>query len=142
MIKTRYQRILVALDGSKNSIRGLNEAIYLARQCQAIITGIYVIPRAPHPAFRSPRYPEKPRLQGAQNIMDFAKRHCAQNGIMFEQKIIFGDAGYTIVKFAKDKNFDVIVIGARGISALKEVFFGSVSNYVLHKTSLPVLVVK
>lgn len=142
MIKTKYQKILVALDGSKNSIRGLNQAIYLARQCQAIITGIYVIPRAPHPAFRSPRYPEKPRLQGAQNIMDFAKRYCAQNGIMFEQKIVFGDTGYTIVKFAKDKNFDVIIIGARGMSAIKEVFLGSVSNYVLHKTKLPVLVIK
>jgi len=74
--------------------------------------------------------------------MDFAKRYSAQNGIMFEQKIVFGDAGHTIVKFAKDKNFDVIVIGARGLGALKEVFFGSVSNYVLHKTTLPVLVVK
>lgn len=142
MLKTKYQKILVALDGSKNSIRGLNEAIYLARQCQAIITGIYVIPRPPHPAFRSPRYPEKPRLQGAQSIMEFAKRHCAQNGIMFEQKIVFGDVGHAIVKFARDKKFDIIVIGARGIGAIKEVFFGSVSNYVLHKTSLPVLVVK
>ena len=142
MIKTKYQKILVALDGSKNSVRGLNEAIYLARQCQAIVTGINVIPRPPHPAFRAPRYPEKPRLQNAQSIMDFAKRYCAQNGIMFEQKIVFGDAGYNIVKFAKDKKFDVIVIGARGMGAIKEAFFGSVSNYVLHKTPLPVLVVK
>ncbi|MGQ0606052.1 MAG: universal stress protein [Candidatus Nitrosotenuis sp.] len=142
MIKTKYQRILVALDGSKNSIRGLNQAIYLARQCQAEITGIYVIPMPPHPAFRSPRYPEKPRLRGAQNIMDFAKKHCAQNGIIFEQKIVFGDTGSTIVKFAKDKKFDIIVIGARGRSVIKEAFFGSVSNYVLHKTAFPVLVVK
>lgn len=142
MIKTKYQRILVALDGSKNSIRGLNNAIYLARQCQATITGIYVIPRPPHPAFRSSRYPEKPRLRGAQNLMDFAKRHSAQNGIVFEQKIAFGDAGHTIVKFAKDKKYDIVVIGARGRSVVKEVFFGSVSNYVLHKSSTPVLVVK
>lgn len=142
MIKTKYQKILVALDGSKNSIRGLNNAIYLARQCQATITGIYVIPRPPHPAFRSPRYPEKPRLRGAQNLMDFAKRHSAQNGIVFEQKIVFGDASSTIVKFAKDKKFDLVVIGARGRSAVKEMFFGSVSNYVLHKSSRPVLVVK
>jgi nucleotide-binding universal stress UspA family protein len=142
MLRTKYERILVALDGSKNSIRGLNHAIYLARQCQAVITGICVIQRPPHPAFRSPRYPEKPRLRSTQSLMDFAKRHCAQNGIIFEQKIVFGDVGYTIVKFAKDKKFDVIVIGARGRGSLKEVFFGSVSNYVLHKTSLPVLVIK
>jgi nucleotide-binding universal stress UspA family protein len=142
VIRTKYQKILVALDGSKNSIRGLNNAIYLARQCQATITGIYAIPRPPHPVFRSPRYPEKPRLRGAQNMMDFAKRHSAQNGIVFEQKIVFGDASGTIVKFAKDKKFDLIVIGARGRSIVKEVFFGSVSNYVLHKSSIPVLVVK
>lgn len=142
MIKTRYQRILVPLDGSKNSIRGLNHAIYLARQCQAVITGIYVIERPPHAAFRSPKYPEKPRLRDAQSVMDFARKHSAQNGIMFESKIVFGDPGYTIVKYAKDKKYDVIVIGARGRGALKEVFFGSVSNYVLHKTALPILVIK
>lgn len=142
MIKTRYQRILVALDGSKNSLRGLNDAVYLARQCQAVITGINVIARPPHPAFRSPRYPEKPLLQNAQKFMDYAKKHCAQNGIIFEQKIVFGDPGYSIVKFANDKNFDIIVIGARGLGAIREMFFGSVSNYVLHKSSLPILVIK
>ncbi|MFM7797093.1 MAG: universal stress protein, partial [Candidatus Nitrosotenuis sp.] len=52
------------------------------------------------------------------------------------------DPGFSIVNFAKDKNFDIIIIGARGVGALKEIFLGSVSNYVLHKTSLPVLVVK
>jgi nucleotide-binding universal stress UspA family protein len=142
MIKTKFQKILVPLDGSKNSIRGLNHAIYLARQCQATITGIYVIPKAPHPAFRAPRYPEKPYLKDAERTIQFAKRHSAQNGILFEGKITFGDSGYTIVKFAKDKKFDAIVIGARGRGAVKELFFGSVSNYVLHKSGLPVLVVK
>lgn len=142
MIKTRYQKILVPLDGSKNSIRGLNHAIYLARQCQAVITGIYVIERPPHVVFRSPKYPEKPRLRDAQSVMDFARKHSAQNGIVFEGKMVFGDPGYTIVKYAKDKKYDVIVIGARGRGALKEVFFGSVSNYVLHKTTLPTIVIK
>ncbi|MEM4378910.1 MAG: universal stress protein [Candidatus Nitrosotenuis sp.] len=142
MIKIKFQKILVPLDGSKNSIRGLNHAIYLARQCQATITGIYVIPRPPHPAFRTPSYPEKPLLKDADRTIQFAKKHCAQNGIFFEGKITFGDPAHTIVRFAKDKKFDAIVIGARGRGAVKEFFFGSVSNYVLHKSGLPVLVVK
>ena len=145
MIRTQFKNILVPLDGSKNSIRGLNMAIGLARQCQAKIMGICVIQRPPHPAFRSARsiqYPEKPLLQDAQSTLEFAKRHCAQNGILFERKIAFGDPGHIIVKFAKDKKFDIIVIGARGRGALKEIFFGSVSNYVLHKSSIPVLIVK
>jgi nucleotide-binding universal stress UspA family protein len=142
VIKTQFKNILVPLDGSKNSIRGLNVAISLARQCQAQIMGICVIERPPHSAFRSVKYPEKPLLRDAQSTMQFAKKHCAQNGILFEKKIVFGDPGYTIVKFAKDKKFDVIVIGARGMGALKELFFGSVSNYVLHKSNVPVLLVK
>jgi nucleotide-binding universal stress UspA family protein len=142
VIKLQFKKILVPLDGSKNSIRGLSTAIALARQCQAQIMGIYVIERPPHPAFRSVKYPEKPLLRDAQSTMQFAKKHCAQNGILFEHKIVFGDPGYTIVKFAKDKRFGIIVIGARGIGAIKEFFFGSVSNYVLHKSSVPVLLVK
>jgi nucleotide-binding universal stress UspA family protein len=142
MINTKFRKILVPLDGSKNSVRGLNHAIYLARQCQATITGIYVIVRPPHPAFRSIQYPEKPFLRDAESTLEFAKKHAAQNGVLLEKKITFGDPGYTITKFAKDKKFDVIVIGARGRGAIKEIFLGSVSNYVLHKANVPVLVVK
>lgn len=142
MIKSKFQKILVPLDGSKNSLRGLDYAIYLARQCQATITGIYVIPRPPHPAFRGVVYPEKPYLKDAESTVEYAKKFAAQNGILFEKKIAFGDPGFTIVKFAKGKKFDIVVIGARGRSALKEMFLGSVSNYVLHKASMPVLVVK
>jgi nucleotide-binding universal stress UspA family protein len=36
----------------------------------------------------------------------------------------------------------MIVIGARGRSRAKEIFLGSVSNYVVHKSKLPVLIVK
>ena len=142
MLKSKIKNILVPLDGSKNSIRGLDIAINIARQCQATLTGIYVIPRPPHPAFRSSQYPEKPLLKDAQNIMNFAKKHSAQNGILFENKIAFGDPSHIIVAFAKSKKFDLIVIGARGRGSLKEVFFGSVSNYVLHKSPIPVMIVK
>jgi nucleotide-binding universal stress UspA family protein len=54
-----------------------------------------------------------------------------------------GDIGYNIVKFAHGKEkFDMIVMGSRGRSSTKEVFFGSVSNYVIHTSKIPVLIVK
>lgn len=145
MISKSFKKILVPLDGSKNSVRGLDTAIALARQSQGQIMGICVIQRPPHPAFRSARsiqYPEKQLLKDAENTMEFSERHCAQNGILFEKKIAFGDPGHVIVKFAKDRGFDAIVMGARGRGAVKEVFFGSVSNYVVHKSDIPVMIVK
>jgi len=74
--------------------------------------------------------------------MERAKTYSAQNGILFYQKILHGDEGIKIVKFAHDKNFDLIVIGSRGMSNIKEMFLGSTSNYVLHKSKIPVLIVK
>ncbi len=52
MIKKKISKILVPLDGSKNSIRGLEMAITLARNCKATITGIYSIYAPPHSEFR------------------------------------------------------------------------------------------
>jgi len=141
MIKSKIKKILVALDGSKNSYRGLDMGIYLARQCNTKIVGIYVISKIPD-TFLGLKYPEKPLLIAADDIMENAKIRCAQNGILFEKKIDFGDPGLKITKFAKSLNFDIVIIGARGMSNIKEIFLGSVSNYVLHKCTIPVIVVK
>ncbi len=41
------KKILVCLDGSKNSIRGLDESITLARQCDTKLVGIHILPPSP-----------------------------------------------------------------------------------------------
>jgi nucleotide-binding universal stress UspA family protein len=137
-----WKKILVPLDGSKNSFRGLDTAIYLARQGGATLTGIFVLPRIPSKVFRKLQNPEKAALKMADRIMERAKTRAAQNGIVFNKKIDFGDPGAAIVKFAKSLNYDIIVIGARGQSGIKDIFLGSVSNYVLHRSTAPVVIVK
>jgi nucleotide-binding universal stress UspA family protein len=141
MIKTKIKKILVALDGSKNSFRGLDIGIYLARQCNVKLIGINVISDIPKKYYNL-NYPEKPLLIAVEDIMETAKIRCARNGILFEKKIDFGDPGHKITKFAKSLNFDIIIIGTSGMSGIKEKFLGSVSNYVLHKSKIPVLIVK
>ena len=74
--------------------------------------------------------------------MSKAKKKSAQNGILFYDEVVYGDSGPKIVQFAKDKKFDLIVIGSRGHSGVKELFLGSVANGVVHKTKVPIMVVK
>ena len=141
MIKTKIKKILVALDGSKNSYRGLDMGIYLARQFDTKLTGIYVISNIPK-KYYDLNYPERPLLLAAEDILETAKICCARNGILFEKKIDFGDPGSKITTFANSLNFDIIIIGTRGMSDIKELFLGSVSNYVLHKSSIPVMIIR
>jgi nucleotide-binding universal stress UspA family protein len=138
----KIKNILVPLDGSKNSIRGLDEAIYIARQCHSKITGLYVnhvpVVYAIHPlGFLGTGTSKKTK-----KLLESAKTRAAKKGIVFNSKIISGVPGYDIVNFAHRRKYDMIVIGARGLGSVKEVFLGSVSNYVVHKSKIPVVLVK
>jgi len=135
------KKILVPMDGSKNSMRGLDEAIYLARQCHAIITGLYVVPISNSTDSQISNL-EKYLLDNASKFMSKAKTRAAQNGILFDNVIIHGDEGPKIISYADTKSYDIIVIGSRGMGSIKEMFLGSTSNYVLHKSKIPVLIVK
>ena len=83
MIRKNIKKILVPLDGSKNSMRGLDEAIYLARQCHATITGLYVVPLSKPKTNSQISYIEKYLLGNASKFMSKAKKRAAQNGIIF-----------------------------------------------------------
>lgn len=142
MVKSKIDKILVPLDGSKISFNGLDTAIYLARQCGAIITGIHVVSIYPQ-HLGDLITPLKVKLvQDAEKFMEQAKIKSAQNGIVFRQKIIYGEPKSDISDFAKQNKFDLVVVGSRGLGGLKEAFLGSVSNAIVHKSHVPVLVVK
>ena len=143
MIKNKIKKILVPLDGSQNSVRGLKMAITLARQCGATITGIYSIHSPPHSEFKGVGSVRKSLNKEVEKFMNDAKTLSAQNGIVFKKKIMLGEIGYNIIKLAQGKGkFSMIVIGSRGRSTTKQLFFGSVSNYVVHTSKIPVVIVK
>ena len=142
MIMTKISKILVPLDGSKNSLIGLDKAIYIARQCGATITGIHIVSIYPQHLGDLATPLKVELLKNAVKFMEKAKIVCAQNGIVFHHKILYGEAKLEIVDFGKQNKFDLIVMGSRGLGSVKEALLGSVSNAVVHKSHVPVLVVK
>jgi nucleotide-binding universal stress UspA family protein len=141
-IKTK--KILVPLDGSKNSLRGLDMAIHLARQSQGTITALSVKTVPGVYALHPLGFLDFNSMKEVKKILADAKLRAAKKGIQLTGKAIAGDPGYDIARFANNsKNkIDLVVVGARGRGSAKEIFLGSVSNYVLHKSKKPVLVVK
>lgn len=143
MSSKNIKKILVPLDGSKFSMEGLHEAILFAKQFDAKITGLCVIPLTPPVTMPGLQTPFKSYMtDGAAKFMAEATKIASLNGVNFQGKLIYGEASTEIAKFANDKKFDLVVIGSRGRSELKELFLGSTSNAVVHRSQVPVLVIK
>jgi len=139
MEKQKIRKILVPLDGSKNSQRGLESAIHIAKENEASLTAIHVI----HDI-----HGVKGRLkleldeEMPPSFMLLAKKLASKNGIPFYTRVLTGDPGHEIVNYANTHSIDLIVIGARGISTFKKIFLGSVSSYIMHTAKAAVMVIK
>ena len=79
--------------------------------------------------------------EGLDLLRSFAKKAIAA-GVNTEFSQITGHPSSTICDFAQSCHADAIVIGRRGLSSLKEMFLGSVSNYVVHHAPCSVLLVR
>jgi nucleotide-binding universal stress UspA family protein len=138
------KKILVPVDGSTNSIRGLEQAIEFARTDNSFITILHVVPRPPGNLLSHSKDKFKRSLaKDTKKFLLDAEDHCKNQKISSTTKIIYGyDPAYDIEKFAKKYKHDLIVIGAKGKSSLKRLFLGSVSNYLIQTSKIPVTVVK
>lgn len=136
--RQKIKKILVPLDGSKNSIRGLKIGIHLAKEHEASLTVIHVI----HASHKKELKQKKLEEDIPPEFILFAKSLAVKNAVPFYSRILTGDPGYSIVEYSNTHNIDVIVIGARGLSTLKKIFLGSVSSYVMHKSKVAVMLIK
>lgn len=142
MIQTRIKKILVPMDGSATSFKALEQAIEVARACQATILGVNVVSFLPAEFMPSVVPYKIYQKKEAGKFMEKAKVKAAKKGILFKYAIVYGNPVDQVINIAKSKKFDLIVIGARGKGRIAEVFLGSVSNAILHKSQIPVMIVK
>jgi nucleotide-binding universal stress UspA family protein len=137
---------MVCLDGSKNSLRGLDKAISFATQSDVMIIGIHSDTSfSAFSAVRAPILPEKKWKKEAKRLMQVAKKKVEKNNIEFQGVVIGGhSSGIDLTTFANNpgNKIEQIVIGSRGMGFAKALFFGSTSYFVLHAAKAPVTIVK
>ncbi|MGF1478560.1 MAG: universal stress protein [Cyanophyceae cyanobacterium] len=78
--------------------------------------------------------------EGVELLRSFSERAIA-NGVSAETTQLYGNPSRQICELALNWEADLIVIGRRGLSGLKELLLGSVSNYVVHHAPCSVMVV-
>ncbi|MEM2786115.1 MAG: universal stress protein [Candidatus Nitrosotenuis sp.] len=143
---SEIRNILIPLDGSDNSYRALDMAILLAKRLDAKITAVYCVSIIPimEAHMIDPLKCQAEERKYADDVLRKAESVAKENDIPVTTLVEYGNAGMKIINIVKNKKIkvDLVVIGSRGRSPIKEIFLGSVSNYVLHKSPVPVVIVK
>lgn len=134
----RIRKILVPLDGSKNSVKSIQRAIHLAKEHEAALYAIHVVHTLPEKKQKQKQAEE----EVPPSFIILAKKLAVKNGVPFHSRILAGDPGHAIIDYTNTHGIDLIVIGARGLSTFKKIFLGSVSSYVMHKSKVAVMLIK
>jgi len=82
------------------------------------------------------------RLESTQARLETFSQTLLGQGLQVEATVLRGQPDTQICQFAEKQGVDLIVMGSRGFSPLKQAFLGSISNYVLHHATCPVLIAK
>lgn len=138
-----YQNIMLAADGSDNSIRAAREAAKLANfSDETTITIVFVKD--------FDRVKESASYDGTRDSQDLTyrkqlkpvERVLREYDVPYNVQILQGEPASVLIDYAHAELFDLVVIGSRGLNSFQEMILGSVSHKVMKRLSCPVLLVK
>ena len=141
-----FKRIVAAYDGSRESEKALEKAIELANSAPGAKLDVVHVYQFPTiyiaDGLSMANTLNKELMERAENLVANLKKRLLETGMEANVELLHGTPSDTILKFAKEREADLIVIGSRGLSGIKEFFLGSVSHNVVQRSPIPVLVVK
>jgi nucleotide-binding universal stress UspA family protein len=139
------RRLLVPLDGSEGSIKAAEFAAALARDTGAtvVLLHVYDAPAAVAMGFlpSTPAQLDDTQARAVQG--HFKKARAAMGGVEADEHLIeIGHPAERIVEVARRENVSQIVMGSRGLSPIKELLLGSVSERVARNAHCAVTIVR
>ncbi len=151
-------KILVAVDISEKNRSVFDTAVSLAKSMKAALMLLHVLSEdeagypilptyAYYPLINDRNYEiyqqklEEYKQWGIDFLQNLTEEAIAA-GVKTEYTQLTGNPGRTICEIANTWSTDLILVGSRGLTGLKEIFLGSVSNYVTHHAPCSVLIVR
>ena len=116
------RKILVAVDGSVTSSSAAENAIDLAEKFGADLTALYIVP----PNIKISEIFDLAKQNG-QKIVDEVKNAESAKKLNVQTEVLWdvGSVTKAIVEYAEENNVNLIVLGTRGISGIKQMLLGS-----------------
>ncbi|HDI0319790.1 MULTISPECIES: universal stress protein [Staphylococcus] len=136
-----YKSILLAADGSENSLRSAQEVLNFIDE-NTIVTLLTVV---------NVEESKTDVLHGKQGHSLTNEREdklssitelFVEHNVNYEVKIAHGFPAETVVSVANSGKYQAIVLGSRGLNSLQEMVLGSVSHKVAKRSKIPVIIVK
>ena len=146
-----FKHILVPIDGSTLSQKVATQGVALAKSVGAKITAFYAAPPATPIVYRNnlpvgyamPAEHQEMIEKTAARYLEFVERAARKAGVECEVVHVVTDYPEEgILKIAKKKKCDLIVMATHGQGGLRGVFVGSVTQKVLGKAKIPVMVIR
>lgn len=144
-----YREILVAFDGSPDSRQALRDAERLAGSGGHLT----IASVAPHPTswivggtmappYDTTELQEEIDKSWSGQLQEAASSTSEELRERVKTKLLHGPPGPTIVKEISAGNYDLVVLGSQGHSAVGALLLGSVSLHVIHGSKIPTLIVR
>ncbi len=137
-------KILVPVDGSDQATQAAAWAAKQAAGTGGSVTLLHVhaLPATEAMGMANLSREQIAEIEDRHAAPSFEQARAAMDGTPAETLIAIGDPGAEIVGIAHQKGFDHIVMGSRGLSPLRELLLGSVSEHVIRKSHCPVTVIR
>lgn len=138
-----FSNILVPFDGSDLAFKSLEKAIELAKLDSSVkVTVLHVIQlplkRVPDAVYNPVK---KAIVDDGHETLSLANEKLSAISEQAEKVMAEGAPSKVILQKAQEDSCDLIIMGSRGLSGIKE-FLGSISHYVSQNSHIPVLLVK
>jgi nucleotide-binding universal stress UspA family protein len=139
-----FKKILVGYDGSDGSKKALTVAIDMAKRYGAELHSISVEEDLPHYAATVGEVLEAKAEKNGYfaRLIEEAKAQATREGIVLDVKVLPGHEVETIVDHARERHFDLVVIGFMGHSRVYDRIWGSTSQNITRLVPCTVMIVK
>lgn len=142
------KNILFPIDGHEHSLKAFELVKEFALKHDADVTVLHSYYLPSHfNAHSSSHYVylsniEHNLKEHGQKILEETVNKLKNEGVKANYTLLKGPPGPSIVETSKNSSTNLIIMSNRGLGNVKSALLNSVSNYVLHHASCPVLIVK